>query len=179
MPGEDTRKMFDRYVGVAEAAPIAFGQILYRSVLKRSDKGKKSPSYQADLTAWMRQAQRGECDPEEAWEIFSLSAAHWVLLSGIGIVAAICLDFICGDLSVAVVVFSLSVPPAFSLLSFADAVRARVMRDAEVERKEKRKRLGKKKQETRLYRPIGSRRIIPLAVSVLLLPVWIVVFVVG
>ncbi len=48
-----------------------------------------------------------------------------------------------------------------------------------MERKGKRKRLGKKKQETRLYCPIGSRRIIPLAVSVLLLPVWIVVFVVG
>ncbi|MFJ6885016.1 hypothetical protein ACIQRC_09345 [Streptomyces californicus] len=84
----------------------------------------------------MRQAQRGECDPEEAWEIFSLSAAHWALLSGIGIVAAIFLDFICGDLSDDFVVFPLSVLPAFSLLSFADAVRARVMRGAEGEEEE-------------------------------------------
>ncbi|MFE9172582.1 hypothetical protein ACFYNZ_24415 [Streptomyces kebangsaanensis] len=175
MPGKDTRNAFDRYVGTMEAAPVALGQILYRSVLKNSDKGKKSASFQADLTAWLRQAQRGECDPEEAHDIFSLSAAHWAFLAALGIMSGMFLDYLFGVSFDAVLTFSLSVFPAFGLLSVVDAVRARSARDADAAEQ----RSSKWNKKSRKYRPIVHRWIIPVTASVLLLAVWLVVFFAG
>ncbi|MFD8060635.1 hypothetical protein ACFXA0_27770 [Streptomyces cyaneofuscatus] len=169
MPGKDTRSAFDRYAGTIEAAPVAVGQILYRSVLRNSDKGKKSASYQADLTTWIRQAQRGESDPEEASDIFSLSAAHWAFLAALGIMSGMLLDHLFGVSFDAVLTCSLSVFPAFALLSVADAVRARSARETGAARK----RPGKRKQESRRYRPIRHRWIIPVAAAVLLAAFWL------
>ncbi|ARF61518.1 MULTISPECIES: hypothetical protein [Streptomyces] len=168
MPGKDTRKTFDRYVGAAEAMPITFGQILYRSVLKNSRKGKESASFQADLTAWIRQAQRGECDAEEARDIFSLSAAHWAFLAAFGIMTGMLLDYLFGVSFDAVLTLSLSVFPAFGLLSAADAVRARSAGQVDAAPK----RAGKRGEGRRTYRPIGHRWIIPVTASVVLAAGW-------
>lgn len=168
MPGKDTRKALDRYVGAAEAAPIAFGQILYRSVLKNSRKGRDSASFQADLTAWIRQAQRGNRDPEEAYGIFSLSAAHWAFLAVFGIMSGMLLDYVFGVSFDAVLTLSLSVFPAFGLLSAADAVRARSAGQAGAAPK----RAGKRGEDRRTYRPIAHRWIIPVTASVVLAAGW-------
>ncbi len=179
MPGMDTRSAFDRYVGTIEAAPVAAVQFLYRSVLRHSRRGRESPAFQADLTAVLRQAQRGERGPVWAGDMFLQSAELWALLAGAGAMAGMPLDYFFGVSFDAVLTFSLSVFPAFGLLSLADAVRARSMREAEAERREKRKRLGRKKQAIRPYRPIGRRWIIPVAASVLLLTFWSVLFFTG
>lgn len=175
MPGKDTKRAFDRNVGTMEAAPVALGQILYRAVLKNSDKGKKSADYQADLTSWLRQAQRGECDPEEACDIFSLSAAHWAFLAALGIMAGMLLDYVFGVSFDAVFTFSLSVFPAFSLLSAADAVRARLARGGNVAERTTKKR----NEKGRMYIPITHRWLIPAAAPALLAAFWIVVFFTG
>ncbi|WP_329613095.1 hypothetical protein OG244_07110 [Streptomyces brevispora] len=172
MPDRDTRNAFDRYFGATEAAPIALGQILYRSILKNSDKGKKSPSFQADLTAGLRQAQRGECDPEEAWDIFSLSAVHWAFLAAFGIMAGMLLDYLFGVSFDTVVAASLSLFPAFSLLSAVDAARARSARDQNASERNSGKQ-GKKGQK---YIPIPHRWIIPVTAAVLLAALWLTVF---
>ncbi|MFI1187416.1 hypothetical protein [Streptomyces californicus] len=167
--------MFDRYIGVAEAVPIAFGQILYRSVLKNSRKGKGSASFQADLTAWIRQAQRGKCGPEEAYGIFSLSAAHWAFLAAFGIMSGMLLDYLFGISFDVVLALSLSVFPAFGLLSAADAVRARSAGKANAAPK----RADKRGEDRRTYRPIAHRWIIPVTASVVLAAGWIGVFSAG
>ncbi|MFE2294309.1 hypothetical protein [Streptomyces sp. NPDC059452] len=177
--GADPRGAGDRYAGAIEAVPDVAVQALYRWFLRRSERGRNSPTLDVDLTALLREAQRGECDPEEAREMFVSSAGHWALLTGFGVVAAILVDFLSRGLSNVVVILSLSVFPAFALLSFVDAMRARALRDAEAERRKKRKRQGKKRRPIRCYHPIGNRWIIPLATSVLLLPVWIVIFFAG
>ncbi|MFD4951462.1 hypothetical protein [Streptomyces sp. NPDC058451] len=165
--------VLDRYVGTIEVAPVALGQLLCRSVLKKSETGKKSASFQADLTAWLRQAQRGECDPEEACDIFSLAAAHWAFLAGLGIVSGMLLDYLFGVSFDAALTFSLSVFPAFGLLSAADAVRARSARVAAEQRS------GRRNKGSRKYRPINRRWIILVTASVLLSAVWFVVFFAG
>lgn len=179
MPGTDTRGALDRYVGTIEAVPVAAVQFLYRSVLKHAQKGRESPSFEADLTALLRQAQRGECGPEGARDMFCQSAELWALSAGAGAMAGMPLDHFLGVSFDAVLTFSLSVPPAFALLSLADAVRARSMREAEAVRRQKRKRLGKKKQAIPRYRPIRRRWIIPVAASALLATFWSVLLFTG
>ncbi|MFF2540837.1 hypothetical protein [Streptomyces cyaneofuscatus] len=179
MSGTDTRGALDRYVGTIEAAPVAAVQFLYRSVLRHTQKGRESPSFQADPTAWLRQAQRGERGPEWARDMFLQAAELWALLAGVGILVGMALDHVFGVPFDAVLTFSLSVFPAFGLLSLADAVRARSMREAEAARRQKRKRLGKKKQPVRCYQPIRRRWIIPVAASVLLTTFWTVLLSTG
>ncbi|MBD3552599.1 hypothetical protein [Streptomyces sp. SP18CM02] len=107
--------------------------------------------------------------------MFVHSAEPWALLTGFGILMAMLLDYLFRVPFDPVATFSLTGFPAFALLSYADASRAKKMRDAEAERAKKRERLGKKKQ-TRPYRPIRNRWTVLLATSVLLLSVWIMVF---
>ncbi|WP_018547057.1 hypothetical protein [Streptomyces sp. LaPpAH-108] len=149
MPGKDARGVFDRCAGEVEAAPVALGQVLYRLVLKNSAKGRRSASFQADLTSWLRRSQRGECDAGEAYDMFSLSAAHWAFLAALGIVSGMFLDHLFG--------VSFAVFPALCLFSAADAVRAR------------------RSRKNLTYRPIARRWVIPVAASVSLLAVWRVV----
>ncbi|MFH8885196.1 hypothetical protein [Streptomyces californicus] len=114
------------------------------------------------MTAWIRQAQRGKCDPEEAYEIFSLSAAHWAFLAAFGTMSGMLLDYLFGVSFDAVLIFSLSVFPAFGLLSAADAARARSAGKANAAPK----RAGKRGENRRTYRPIAHRWIIPVTASV-------------
>jgi hypothetical protein len=85
------------------------------------------------------------------------------------------LDYLFGVSFDAVLAFSLSVFPAFGLLSVVDAVRARSARDADAAEQ----RSSKRSEKSRKYRPITHRWIIPVAASVLLLAVWLVVFFAG
>ncbi|MFI5725836.1 hypothetical protein [Streptomyces cyaneofuscatus] len=111
--------------------------------------------------------------------MFLQAAELWALLAGVGILVGMALDHVFGVPFDAVLTFSLSVFPAFGLLSLADAVRARSMREAEAARRQKRKGLGKKKQPIRCYQPIRRRWIIPVAASVLLTTFWTVLLSTG
>ncbi|MHC5703633.1 hypothetical protein OTC26_019640 [Streptomyces tirandamycinicus] len=168
MPGKDTISTLDRCFGAMEATPVTIGQILHRFVFKNSSKGKESANLQVDLNAWIRQAQRGDCDPDEAYDIFSLSAAHWGFLAAFGIMSGMLLDYLFGISFDLILTFSLSAFPAFGLLSVADAVRARLARDAD----KTKKRASKRSKKIHKYHPITHRRIIPIAASVSLLTAW-------
>ncbi|MEW2131188.1 hypothetical protein [Streptomyces sp. NPDC005435] len=154
MPDKDARGVFDRCAGAVEAAPVALGQVLYRFVLRNSAKGRRSADFQADLTSWLRRSQRGECAAGEAYDMFSLAAAHWAFLAALGIVSGMFLDHLFGVSFAAVLAVTLSVFPAFCLLSAADAVRAR------------------RSRENLTYRPIARRWVIPVVASMSLPAVW-------
>ncbi|MBB1245879.1 hypothetical protein GL263_20330 [Streptomyces durbertensis] len=166
--------VLDRCVGVVETAPVAFSQLLYRMILGRVERGRRSTSYQADLTGWLRQAQRGECTPGDACEIFSLSAGGWCLVAASGVMLGMLLDFLFKVPFDVVLSISLSVPPAFALLSGVEAVRARSARDAGGNL-----RRSKKRRKRRNYRPMARRWIVAAAGSMFLLIFWVQILFVG
>ncbi|MET8975788.1 hypothetical protein ABZX85_09215 [Streptomyces sp. NPDC004539] len=115
----------DRFFGVLEAAPVVVVQFLYRSVLGKSKRGRGSADYRADLVAWLRAGQRGECSPGGARDIFSLAAAHWALFAGLGLLVAMFLDYLFGVSFDVVIGISFTLFPSFALASSVDAFLAR------------------------------------------------------
>ncbi|WP_188269530.1 MULTISPECIES: hypothetical protein [unclassified Streptomyces] len=143
-----------RLVDRIERAPIAVTQPTFRFVLARSEKGRNSVGYQADLVTWIRLAQRGSCGPVNAREIFGFSAAFWTLLSASGCLVGMFLDYVELVPFEASLIFSLSAFPSFALLSGADCLRATRGRGSEPVTV---RNAGGRKVTKKRYVPIGHR----------------------
>ncbi|MFG3496812.1 hypothetical protein [Streptomyces sp. NPDC047886] len=173
MQDGSTSHVLGRSFNALEAAPVTFGQYLYRAVLGKSVRGRASADYQADLAAWMRRAQRGDCDADEAREIFSLSAAHWAFLAAFGIMLGMVLDYALNVSFDLVVSVFLTVCPAVSLASFIEALRAKRLKRMTPARKQSK---GKHADVELKYAPIRGRWTISATAIVLLTPLWVLLF---
>ncbi|WP_411080678.1 hypothetical protein [Streptomyces sp. cmx-18-6] len=182
MPDQDTRSRADRCLAAVEAAPAALYQILHRSVLRIFERGRRSPIFDVDTTAWIRQAQRGESDPEEAFDMFRHSAECWALMTGFGIMAGMLLDYLFGVSFDLVVTLVLSTGPAFALMSGVDALRARSEQRRTTRTVRSKKGKGRKQTrrarmlKERTYTPLSHRWLVLVAGVALLTPIWLSIF---